>query len=87
MPNNKMKDLSEEERIKLRDSFITIDEFIKEYLWQLHPKTSGRWYKVSKDIMELVPLIATSGHALYQYSNEELRKAQGPDPFDPLRGI
>ena len=73
MPNNKMNDLSEEDRIKLRESFITIDEFIKEYLWQLNPKTSCRWAKISKDIVDLVPFIAESGLGLYQYSNKELR--------------
>lgn len=71
--NNMMNDLSEEDRIKLRESFITIDAFIKEYLWQLNPKTSCRWVKISKDIVDLVPHIATSGLGLYQYSDKELR--------------
>lgn len=78
MPNNSnsMKDLKEEERIKLRKSFVTIDDFIKEYLWQLDPKTSYRWIKVKNDVSELVSLIATSGYGLYQLSDEELKKGE-----------
>lgn len=86
MPNG-MKNLTEEDRIKLRESFIAIDNFIKEYLWQLDPKTPFRWVKVSNNIMDFVPLISESGYELYKPSDEELRKAQRPDPFDPLRGI
>lgn len=84
---NGMKTLTEEERIKLRESFIAIDDFIKTYLWQLHPKTAYRWSKASNDIMELVPMVSESGYALYKPSDEELRKAQRQGPLDPLGRI
>lgn len=78
---NGMKTITEEERIKLRESFIAIDNFIKTYLWQLHPKTAYRWSKASNDIMELVPMVSESGYALYKPSDEEERKAQMQNPF------
>lgn len=84
---NGMKTLTEEERIKLRESFITIDNFIKTYLWQLHPKTAYRWSKASNDIIELVPMVSESGYALYNPSDEKARKAQRQDSFDPFAGI
>lgn len=84
---NGIKTLTEEERIKLRESFIVIDNFIKDYLWQLDIKTPSRWVKVSNDIRDFVPLVSESGYALYESSDEELRKAQGPDPLDPFAGI
>ena len=81
---NGMKTLTEEERIKLRESFITIDNFIKEYLWQLDSKTPSRWVKVSNDIRDLVPLVSESGYKLTSPSDEELRKAQRRDSLDPF---
>ena len=86
MPNG-MKNLAEEDRITLRESCIAIDNFIKEYLWQLDPKTPSRWVKVSNEIRDFAPMVSESGYALYQPSDEELRKAQRLDTFDPLRGI
>lgn len=39
---------------QVRDAVITIDNFIKNHLYELHPKTVDRWFDVKTEIDKIV---------------------------------
>ena len=75
----KQKDLTEKQRIRLKEACDTIDDFVQDYIYFMNPLTVLWWTKAWREIDNAVPNVSEYGRNL----NSECVPEE-PDLRDPL---